>query len=226
MCLRVSTCTARAPRAHRIGYLNNSPRKWLAFGALVTTIPWWRLLGEELLFILAGCEGPLGRVHIETKGQNVATNKSAKKKTLQRTWDNKKKGAAHAHEPFWASNWKQQPLNWLKTPTICTVRAPHGHHACAASDTPPQQCQTHPTCKSTHGTKSGLSVQNCRRRAVRQQVQQYSLLKYPPLRAVEWRKDGLRIALSPKWQPIMWHNLRPEPWRDLRSQQLSTPPPE
>ena len=37
-----------APRAHRVRYLNNVSRKWSAFEALVNTVPWRRLLGEEL----------------------------------------------------------------------------------------------------------------------------------------------------------------------------------
>ena len=37
-----------APRAHRVRYLNTFSRKWSTFEALVNTVPWWRLLGEEL----------------------------------------------------------------------------------------------------------------------------------------------------------------------------------
>ena len=33
---------------HRVRYLNNFSSKWSTFEALVNTIPWWNLLGEEL----------------------------------------------------------------------------------------------------------------------------------------------------------------------------------
>ena len=33
---------------HRIRYLNNVSRKGSAFEAPVNTVPWWRLLGEEV----------------------------------------------------------------------------------------------------------------------------------------------------------------------------------
>ena len=34
--------------AHHVRYLNNFSRKWLTLEALVSTVPLWRLLGEEL----------------------------------------------------------------------------------------------------------------------------------------------------------------------------------
>ena len=38
----------RGGLAHRVRYLNIFSRKWSPFEARVSTIPWWRLLGEEL----------------------------------------------------------------------------------------------------------------------------------------------------------------------------------
>ena len=49
----------RRARAHRLRYLNNFSRKWSAFEVLVNTVPWWRLLGEELW---QGVGGPLGEL--------------------------------------------------------------------------------------------------------------------------------------------------------------------
>ena len=39
--------TTCAQRMHRVRYLNNFSRKWSTFEALVNTIPWWKMLGEE-----------------------------------------------------------------------------------------------------------------------------------------------------------------------------------
>ena len=56
-----SSHTARAPCAHRVGYLNlnNFSRKWSTFEALVNAVPWWGLLGEELR---QGVRAPLGEL--------------------------------------------------------------------------------------------------------------------------------------------------------------------
>ena len=39
---------ARAPHMHHVRYLKNSCKKWSTFEALVNTVPWWKVLGEEL----------------------------------------------------------------------------------------------------------------------------------------------------------------------------------
>ena len=49
----------RAPCAHRIRDLNHFSRKWSNFEALVHTVPWWRLLGEE---VWQGVRAPLGEL--------------------------------------------------------------------------------------------------------------------------------------------------------------------
>ena len=45
--------------AHRVRYLNNFSRKWSTFEALVNTVLWWKLLGEELW---QGVRAPLGEL--------------------------------------------------------------------------------------------------------------------------------------------------------------------
>jgi hypothetical protein len=47
------------PCVHRIRYLNNFSRKLSNFEALANTVPWWRLLGEELW---QGVRGLLGEL--------------------------------------------------------------------------------------------------------------------------------------------------------------------
>ena len=51
--------TAYALCAHRVRNLNNSSRKWSIFEALVNTVLWCRLLGEELW---QGVRAPLGEL--------------------------------------------------------------------------------------------------------------------------------------------------------------------
>ena len=49
----------RAPCVHCIKYWDNFSRKWPTFEALVDTVPWWKLLGEELR---RGVMDPLGKL--------------------------------------------------------------------------------------------------------------------------------------------------------------------
>ena len=51
--------TAHAPHAHRVRYLNKCSRKWSPFEALVNTVPWWKLLGEEVWQVV---RAPLGEL--------------------------------------------------------------------------------------------------------------------------------------------------------------------
>ena len=41
-------CTVCESCAHYVRYLNKFSRKWSTLEAIVNTVPWWRLLGEEL----------------------------------------------------------------------------------------------------------------------------------------------------------------------------------
>ena len=81
--VRLSPLSRHTPlrkHAHRIKYLNKS---------------WWRLLGEEVLFSLVGCEGPLA--HMETQGQDLATNRPANKGNITEHMAQPSKKPAYTH---------------------------------------------------------------------------------------------------------------------------------
>ena len=83
--------------AHRVRYLNSFSRKWSTFEALVHTVPWWRLLEEELW---QGVRAPLGeptckqcsnrlkedKVQACQQGNIYKGHGTSKKKHAQRLW--------------------------------------------------------------------------------------------------------------------------------------------
>ena len=62
-----------APRAHRVGYLNNFSGKCSAFETLVKTVPWRRLPGEELW---QGVRAPLGERTCDQRGNGRKEDES------------------------------------------------------------------------------------------------------------------------------------------------------
>ena len=56
---RFTTGIVRTPRTHCVRYLNNFSWKRATFEPLVNTVPWWRLLGEELW---QGVRAPFGEL--------------------------------------------------------------------------------------------------------------------------------------------------------------------
>ena len=93
--------------AHRVRYLSNFSRKWSTFEAPVNTVPWWRLLREELW---QGVRAPpLGKLTCNQCSNRLKEDKLqvCNKGTLQRTWHKQNKGAHAYRERFWALNWTQ-----------------------------------------------------------------------------------------------------------------------
>ena len=66
-------CTVHAPSTHRVRYLNDFSRKGSAFEALVNTVPWWRLLGEELWH---GMRAPLSELTCNRCSDRLKGDKS------------------------------------------------------------------------------------------------------------------------------------------------------
>ena len=66
---------------HRVRYLNNFSKKWFTFEALVNTVPWWRLLGEEFWLGVRApftCKECSNRLKEEEKGQACQQGNIAK----------------------------------------------------------------------------------------------------------------------------------------------------
>ena len=58
--------------AHSARYLNNFSRKWATLEDLANTVPWWRLLREELW---QGVRAPLGKVTCKQCSNTLKENK-------------------------------------------------------------------------------------------------------------------------------------------------------